>query len=329
MNIALLRVNLTLSEVNQLIKEFPQYIFLVYPEKGDKALTPEIWAKVEILFGGRLTLQELAWAPSLKWIHAPTSQLHRLCISDIEKRRNILLTTTLEEHSLQISEFVLGAILAYAKNMFQWKELNSTPQLLWDSKWRQTLWSLSGRTLIQVGMDKTGSEIAKKASQNGMKVYSVDKKRGFHPWCHKNLGIHDLHNYLPEADVVCVNLPRTQEFRHWFGESELKLLKEDSILIILGSSGLFSKDEPVHPALFEKLRGCVIDAPYETPLSPTSKLWSIPNLLITPDISSRPRSKVKVAYRLFRTNLRQYIHGNFKEMRHLIDTAVVLSDEEL
>lgn len=328
MNIALLRVPLTLAEINHLIKEFPQYLFLSYPEKGSKEISPEIWSKVEILFGNRLTSEELAWAQALKWIHTPSSQFHRLSLSEIEQKGNILVTCTREEHRLQVSEFIMGAILAFAKNFFHWKELNQSPNLLWDAKWRQNMWSLPGRVLVQIGMDKTGAEIAKKAAESGMKVYSIDKERTFHPWCHRNLSIQDLHEVLPEADVICVNLPRTREYRHWFGLPELELLNEDTILIVLGPSDLFAPEIMHNPALFEKLRGLLIDIPFETPLSSQSKLWSLPNVLITPDVAPRPKSKVKEAYRLFRSNLRQYIHDNFRDMRHLVDTSIVLAGEE-
>ena len=328
MHIALLRVALSLAEINQLIHEFPQFLFLSYPEKEMKELSQEHWAKIEILFGSQLKAEELRLAHSLKWIHTPTNQFHRLCLAEIEAQNNILLTCTSEEHSFQIAEFVLSATLAYAKNLFNFKAINHYPSLLWDAKWRQSMWSLSGRTLVQIGMDKTGVEIAKRGFQSGMRVISIDKDRSFHPYCKKNLSIQDLPTLLPEADVVSVNLPRSREYRRWFGIPELKLLKKDAILIILGATELFDKEEELHPALFEKLRGCLIDAPYEIPLPSQSKLWSLPNLLITPDVSARPKSKVKEAFRLFRTNLRHYIHGNFRDMRHLISTSVELATEE-
>lgn len=322
MNIALLRVTLTLSEINHLIHEFPQYLFLSFADSDAKNIAPEYWARVEILFGDKLSLEELKMATSLRWIHTPSSHLARLCLTNIENQGNILVTCTPEENAVQTGEFVMGVILAYAKNLFHWKGASSFPALLWDTKWRKSMMTLKNKKLVQVGMDKSGKEIAKKASELGILVTSIDKEKNFHPFCHQNLSIQDLHRELPDADIVSVELPQSPEFQLWFGLEELKLMKEDAILILRAPSQLYSVEASQSITHFEKLRGALFDASYFKPLAPTSPLWTVPNLIITPDVASRPKPMDREAYRLFRTNLRQYAHGNFTDMRNLVDTDV-------
>lgn len=328
MNIALLKVSLSLAEINQLIKEFPQFLFLSYPESSLKKIEREYWSKIEIFFGSKLTEEEWDLASSLKWIHTPSPNLNRLPLKEIERQKSVLLSNTREENSLQIAEFVMAGALSFAKNLFNWKGANHYPSLLWDAKWRHNMMSLKGKTFLQIGMDKVGKEIVKQATHQEMKVIAIDKERSFHPFCHLNLSIKELRSILPQADIVSVHLPRTKESALWFGIKELELMKEDSILIVTGGETALFENEIIDPSLFEKLRGALIDVPYHTPISPASPLWRLPNLILTPDVAPRPKSKEKEAFRIFRFNLRQYIHGNFVDMKNLIDTSVAKPADE-
>jgi phosphoglycerate dehydrogenase-like enzyme len=99
-------------------------------------------------------------------------------------------------------------------------------------------------------------------------------------------------------------------------------MKEDSILLSIGSSTVFDENALVQVAKTGKFRGILLDAFYQMPIPATSPLWKIPNVIITPDVAQRPKSTQRQAFRLFLYNLRQYVHGNFKDMRNLVDKTV-------
>ncbi len=324
MNIVLLQGVLTPQEIELLLKEFPQYLFLSLSEAVYKNLRSADWARLEILYGARLAKEDLARAPQLRWIHCPTPHLNRLCMEEIEKQGNILVSTTVDENAPQIAEFVMSAILGFAKNLFAWHETNKTPQAVWNSKWRDSMWTLKKKLLVQIGLDKAGTEIAKHARQMDMRVWGVQSQRSFHPYCHKTFELGDLQTILPEADVVSVNLGRGKKYHQLLKRKELELMKEDSILIILGPSSLLQEDALAQLAEAGKFRGILLDAWYQTPIAVQSMLWKIPHMLITPEIAPRPKSTERLAFRLFLYNLRQYLHGNFKDMRNLVEETSVL-----
>lgn len=324
MNIALLRLKLDPTEINQLAREFPEYLFLSYPETSLKEISPENWSRVEILFGSKLTNEELEAATELSWIHAPSPSLQRLPVAAIQKKGTILISNTREENSLQIAEYVFASALSYAKELFNWKAAGHFPALLMDAKWRASMGTLKSKTFLQVGMNAVGIEIARYARFYQMEVIGADAKRTFHPHCHKNISIRELRSILPSADVVSVHLPRTKETKDWFTAEDLKLMKPDSILIITG--GYPFLENQIDPALFEPLLGATIDIPYHTPLPASSPLWRVQNLLITPNVAPRPKTKEREAFRLFRYNLRQFIHGNFGDMKNLLDPELILEN---
>lgn len=325
MNIILLQGQLSLQEIDQLLKEFPQFLFLSLTESTYKNLTPAHWAHLEILYGSRLTEQELELAPQLRWIHSPIPLLNRLCMDAIEERGNVLVTNTIDENIVQMGEFVIGGVLCFAKNLFLWRDLKAHPHQVWNSKGRDTLWTLSNKTFLQIGLGKIGTEITRRAREMNMKVFGVEQESSFHRYCHKSFSQADLNTVLPLADVICIALSKNKPHRNLLEKEELELMKDDSILIILGSGEIVNEEELVRLTLLGKFRGIILDAYYQLPVPPTSPLWQIPNLIITPEVASRPKAIEHLGFRTFLYNLRQYVHNNFRDMRNVIEkTAKVL-----
>lgn len=321
MNIVLLQQRLSDDEVKQLIQEFPQYLFLAPREATYKNLGKEEWNRVEILYGNRLTKEELPLAHQLRWIHCPVPNLNPLCLNDIVKMGTIILTGTKEENAPQIAEYVLSCVLAYAKNLFHWNTADKNPVTLWDSKWRETMWTLKDKVFLQVGLGNVGTEIARLAMNMDMKVWGLREQRSFHPYCHKTFSYQEMHSILPAVDVICVAFQRGKQKEKLIGKMELELMKDDTILVVVGSKATLNEEDIAEVSRATgKFRGIVLDAYYQIPVSATSKLWSVPNTLITPEVAPRPKSSSKESYRLFRYNLRQYLHGNFNDMRFLFNT---------
>ncbi|MCE5319088.1 MAG: D-2-hydroxyacid dehydrogenase, partial [Parachlamydia sp.] len=273
MNIVLIQGQLTAEEIHQLLNEFPQFLFLPLGETAFRALTSEQWKNIEILYGSRLSQEDLAKAQQLRWLHSPIPNLTRICLDDLDKRGNILVTFTQEEGAQQIGEFVIAGILAFSKQLFIWRDADHNPQTLWDSKWRDAIWTLSNRTLLQIGLAKAGSEIARQGRQMGMRVLGVQRERSFHPYCQKTFAMTELHTLLPEADVVSICLARGKPFHEnhqaILHQEEFQLMKKDSILSITGS-GLVDANALAEAASTGKFRGILLDASYQTPISAAS-----------------------------------------------------------
>ncbi len=318
MKVILVQIALLPHELDLLLKEFPQYLIFSLSEAAYKNLTPQYWENIEILFGSRLTHEDLARAQQLHWVHCPSSNLSRLCLEDIKKKRHILLSTTLEENIPQIGEFVMSAVLAFSKNLFAWKEMQATPSLLWDSKWRHSMLTLQDKLMLQIGTTRPGQEIARHARHFNMRVVGIEAKPSFHPHFHKILGYEALSDVLPQADVISVHASKKGDSSLELPLSLLEQIKPGAILVLLGSTGLVKEEELAMAAKSGKFRGILIDATYRSQIPDDSPLWHLPNVMITPEVSPRPKSTERTAFRIFLYNLRQFVYGNFKDMRQLI-----------
>jgi phosphoglycerate dehydrogenase-like enzyme len=317
MDTILIQHTLDSNEIAQLQKECHNYNITTI--SSNDLLPHTTWPHVEIFYGHRLNQEHFALAKDLHWIHCPSQSLSLLCLKEIKERGDIIITTSIEENLRQIGEFVMGGILNFAKQFLYWNSAKKNPDTLWDDENRRTMWTLQDRTMLQIGLGKIGSEIARQAQQMKLNVIGVQSRISFHPHCDKTVALKDFREKLPEADIVCVCLARDQMIDNLLTMAELKMMKEDSILIILGPHTLVNAEDLAKIASTGKLRGILFDA-WHHPVIPTdSLLWKIPQLLITPEVSFRPVNVSKQAFQLFHYNLRHFMCGNFSDMRNRID----------
>lgn len=323
MKTILLQASLEPNEIAILHKDFPQYKIIyhqLHPLPKSKNDAKTNWEEVEIIYGNRLSKEHLKQAPNLHWIHNPTSTFSRLCMDEILNQGNIIVTTSSEEHMVApLGEFVIAGILAFAKHLLRWKDAMSSSSTIWDSKFRDTMWSMQGRIFLQIGLDAKGTEIARCAKCLGLTVWGAQLKRSFHPHCERTFSMKDLDSILPEVDIVSICLPQLERYKDLLGSNEMNLIKNDSILIVIGAHTAVNEHALVKASKEGKFRGILLDVPYRGSLAPASPIWNIPDILITPEIADRPRSTRMEVFQTFHYNLRQYVFENFEGMRNRID----------
>ncbi|MBA3957746.1 MAG: D-2-hydroxyacid dehydrogenase [Parachlamydiaceae bacterium] len=323
MGTILIQVSLDPVAMARLRKEFPGYKLVYYQflslPKANSDPEEERWKDVEILFGNHLSVDQLKLATELRWIHNPTSSFSRFCLKDVLKQGNIILTKGSEDHLLPIGEFAMAGVLAFSKNLFHWHDLMKTPAATWDSKWRDHMWSLPEKVFLQIGLSKAGSEIARRAQGMGMVVWGVQERHSFHPYCEKTFTFEELHNVLPKVDVVSICLQNGEQRVDLLSHDELNLMKSDTILSVIGSHTTVNEAAIVTVGNTGKFRGIILDTLSRPSIASESPLWSVPNILITPEVSARPRALSKQLFQLFYFNLRQYAFGNYSDMRNRID----------
>jgi len=310
----LVRNHLTPEELRQLQDEFPQFSYHIEESQGEP--TKEQWTQVEILFGDHLRAEEFAGAPLLRWIHVTHPGLEELCLKELQEGGTLLITNTKDEDTHQIGEFALAAILGFAKKICDWRGEEQEPGALWSSPIKSQMQMIHDQTLLQIGLGRVGSRIAHLCREFGMRTWGISDKATFHPECDKAFMAKDLHSLLPNADVVSMAVPRGEKAPARLERAQLKLMKEGSTLLVLGSGGMV--DEGALAELAPKFGGVLLDVFEQSPLPRSSPLWGLPNVTLTPEIASYPKSGIDQAYRTFRHNLRCFLHDDFDRMKNLV-----------
>jgi phosphoglycerate dehydrogenase-like enzyme len=132
------------------------------------------------------------------------------------------------------------------------------------------------------------------------------------------VGPEDLHDVLPEADFLLVTAPLTAATRGLIGRRELDLLKPTCGFINMGRARVVDYDALVDKLARGELGGAILDVFDPEPLPPESRLWSTPNLLIVPHVSSddAERYTPTVLDRFF-ANFARYLAG--RPLRNCVD----------
>ncbi len=181
-----------------------------------------------------------------------------------------------------VGQHVLGVILALTHRFADYSRLAA-------EQWRQSpqftmidfpVRELRGRVLGVVGWGVLGQAAARACEQGlGMQVKVANRPGG-----ERVAGRLDLHDLLPQVDVLTLHCPLTPATTGLIGARELALMKPDALIVNTARGALIDV-----PALADALRagrlgGAAIDVLPQEPPVDGSPLFArdLPNLLLTP-----------------------------------------------
>jgi phosphoglycerate dehydrogenase-like enzyme len=201
-------------------------------------------------------------------------------------------------HDTSTAELALTLVLA---------SLRGVPQFVRDqdeSRWRPvTRESLADKQVLIVGYGQIGEAIEARILPFEAQVTRVARRarEGVH-------AIDELPTLLPEADVVVLIVPGTEETRGLFDAQMLGHLKDGALLVNIARGPVVDTD-----ALLAELTGGRIHAALDVvdpePLPEDHPLWHAPNLLIAPHVGGNSSAMEPRAHRLVREQLQRYAAG--------------------
>ena len=160
--------------------------------------------------------------------------------------------------------------------------------------------------------------MAKLAEPLGANIIGVNKKGRPVEGCSKVITIEKIETVLPEADILYLALPETQETKNLINRKRLDLLKSSCGIINIGRQSALDYEVLCEKLEKQEIAGAILDVFTTEPLETNSKLWNTPNLVITPHVSSDDNGNyVKMTLNLFIKNLKLFIEN--KELINQID----------
>lgn len=247
-------------------------------------------------------------APNLKWYQQWAAGADWLLRHPEFNDRNFKITTASGVHAVQITEHIVGVLLAFARRLPQ--ALKAQGEKAWRPSRGEEVFELYGKRMLLVGVGAIGARTAQIAAALGMKVSGVrrDPSKTV-PGVESMHDAGELRELLPSADFVVLTAPLTDKSRGMLGEAEFKLMKRNAYLVNIGRGG--TVDEA---ALIEALRGGLIagaalDVFEREPLDSKSPLWELDNVIITAHYSGASPEYDSRAVSLFLNNLNRFRMG--------------------
>ena len=208
-------------------------------------------------------------------------------------------------HAAKAGEFGLMAVLMLHSHV---------PALIANQRRRryQSLYSapIAGRTLVVLGTGSLGGAAARKLSGLGMNVIGVNRHGRPAEGCARVVTTADLDAVLPLADCLLIATPDTPQTRGLMDRRRLDLLKPSAGVINMGREAVMDYDALCDKLEAGTLAGAILDVFDPEPIAPSSRLWTTPNLIVTPHVSADDGDNyVAMTLQLFFTNLQRFAAG--------------------
>lgn len=215
-------------------------------------------------------------ARRLKWIHATSAGVDKLLFPELVESE-VPVTNARGLFDRPIAEYVLGMILAFAK------DLKGTFELQRHRTWRhRETERIDGRTALIVGVGGIGRESARLLRAAGMEVLGVGRtaRDADADFGRVHAG-EDLLDLLPQADDVLVAAPLTEQTHGLFGTEAFRRMKPTARLINIGRGPIVQTGALLEALEQEQIAGAALDVFEEEPLPADHPLWERPGVIIT------------------------------------------------
>lgn len=266
----------------------------------------------EVLVTFRCTEEMLRRAKKLRWIQMLSAGVDGLPMDDI-RARGIILTNGRGIHRVQMSEYVIWAMISLARNV----------QVLFRDQQR-AIWGkglaqgeIYGATAGILGLGSIGREVAQKASTLGMHVIGAKRSPEKVDFVEKVWGAAEMGEVFKNSDYVINLLPHTKKTDRIIDGTFFDMMKESGCFINIGRGGTVNEEDLIKALQTHRIRGAVCDVYNQEPLPKDSPLWKLDNVILTPHICGSSPKYMEKAMQIVEYNLHAYLNG--KKMINVID----------
>ena len=255
--------------------------------------------------------EHLPNAPRLRWIHALSAGVEKI-LSPTVAEAPIQLTNVRGIHGIPMSEHVFGMMLAFSRSIAGFARQQQ------DAVWKRlSLTELYNKTLCIVGLGSIGREIAKRAKAFNMRIVATKQTLTQELFVDELCPPSELDRLLGEADYVVLTVPETPDTVGLFSYERICRMKESAVLINVARGTVVSAEGLAQALTEKKIAGAALDVFVSEPLSESSPLWKMDNVLITPHCAAVSPLYLDRAMQCFCENLSLYM--NNKAMMNVID----------
>nr|XP_002130283.1 uncharacterized protein LOC100178832 [Ciona intestinalis] len=271
----------------------------------------------EVLFGSPRFIQPIIpqLPTSVKWVQFTYAGLDGFFESYKETPNapawDIQYTRMGDVFALPISEYVLGAVIAIERDFKEMFKLQSAKQwadfddyVMYMTKPRP----LNSLTAGILGAGNIGTKIAELLKAVGMRVigfknHQVDRDDGlFDEFYYPD----NLDMFLSSCDFICNILPSTPNTIGLLSGKRLEICEpRKPAFINVGRGNIIDEKSLIQALTNGWISKAFLDVLHEEPLLPSSKLWEMDNVVITPHVSG-PFVKGQLTL-MFKENLKLYI----------------------
>ena len=257
---------------------------------------------------GHVSKEMLAAAGKLRWVHAISSGVDSFLYDEF-KASDVLLTSEKGLVGEHLADHAFGLLLMLTRQLAT--ALKYGPDG-WNHRWdmRRREIELTGAVMGIVGFGGTGRAVARRAAAFGMDVRALDRDPvAPSPEVEDVLGLADFDGLLETSDVVAVCCPLTPETRGRFNAEAFDRMQPSAYLVNVTRGEVMVEEDLVAALESGSIAGAALDVAPREPLPPDSRLWSLPNVVMTPHTAGASQFRAPRNVDRFVGNIRRFLDG--------------------
>lgn len=249
----------------------------------------------------RFPRQSLVESPTVKWVSVGGSGTDHLGRWDPSR---LTVTNAAGVAAGMLAEYALGAMLSFSLDLRGFARRQQARQ--WAAR---RVEPIEGKTVLIVGLGKTGEAVARRAHAMGMKTLGIRARPQPMPDLDEVHGPDALLTLLRRADFVICCVPLLPNTRGLIGSAAFAAMKPSAVLIDISRGGVVDEAALLSALDTGRLKGAALDVFATEPLPADNPLWACENVIVTPHCASVYDGWDLKAVRMFAGNLTRWRNG--------------------
>jgi phosphoglycerate dehydrogenase-like enzyme len=256
--------------------------------------------------------KETVAAGKLKWIQSSAAGLDHCLVPEVI-HSNIQVTSASGLFADPVAEQTMALLFGVLRNLPTFFHQQQTKEFT-----RRPTRDIHGKTIGIVGLGGNGRRIANVLAPFRVRILATDYFPIDKPECVEAMWPKEkLPELLKQVDILILCIPLNAETMGMIGERELNLLKPGSIVINVARGQVMQETALIAALESGHIAGAGVDVTEVEPLPIDSKLWNLPNVVITPHVGAQSAVRASVTTDLICENLRRYFKN--EPLLNLVD----------
>jgi phosphoglycerate dehydrogenase-like enzyme len=264
---------------------------------------------------GDLQREVFRMCPNVQWVHSRSAGLDGLLFPELVESP-VRLTNGRGVYSESLGEFVVGAILYFAKDLR--RMVCNQAAGAWEPF---DIVEVSGQTVGIVGYGDIGRAVATRVHALGMRVLAVKRHgppaRETDPFAERIYGPEGRIEMISRSDYVVAAAPLTPETAGMIGERELAAMKPDAVLINVGRGPVIDEAALVKALSERRIKGAALDVFDIEPLPQGHPFYKLENVLLSPHCADHTPDWMDRAMQFFLAQFERFRKG--EPLRNVVD----------
>ncbi len=237
----------------------------------------------------------------LRWIQSSAAGMDH-CLVPTVIASDIVVTSASGVLADQVAEHTIALITAWTRSLPVYFRAQQKKEFV-----RRPTRDLTRGTVGIVGLGGNGRRLVEllspfKTRLLATDMFPIDKPEGVEALWPSDR----LNDLLPQVDFLILSLPLYSKTRNYIDSAAFAKMKPSALLVNMARGPIVVHDDLVAALESGRLAGAVMDVTEPEPLPTSSRLWDMPNVIITPHVGGQAAWRIDTMTDLFCQNLQRW-----------------------